>query len=961
MSSFTETWGRKLKEFQNEDPLPIPNENESKSIEITPLSLSSSQQEITPPSSSSSSLAGSPSFLNTFKKNIRDKFKTEKVKWQQKQNTVSSLNSSSSLDLSSTDDIANENLCFTKNSISSESVVDSKLSHSLSEQLLSTVPLIVHENMDGIYPKKESISSIKDNNDFNHGSDDNEESCDLKTPKDSIQSEETPQKDTIRRSKFNFSFRSSPLKSQPKESENGEDSPAPTHRSTAIFQKIIGMSSQKNSNSPVSMRQLTEPSDLDNMDDDEKFTELIPGDEDTIERGIEADELLNIANYPPNFTRLNLPIIPSKPQNLTLHASNPNLSRSFLSKFQLYSLLPIVIVLLVQILPVPNWVTGFITGILISVPTAFYVSIKLFQDGETIVSPSDPKEFIVSVKSISPRLSSPIFIDEEIKRKSVWMNIWPSKYGVYDPMTYDVRWTVSVLVELYGYLVELRFPRKNIHLRRMHNEAEPEVENMNFFEHQVIDLTTAEICLMPDNLPAKWMWSKKYPIQIKTYSKKHGSSEGESNSSKGEENKQQNKSNGSDSDKSSSNPENEEEGEKSGEENNTDIRTYYLFARTGREKEEWYSRFRAAANFMKDWHHENPTPNTHVDKNYATFKQMEHKFKNFMDDYHQAKNAEEARDKMLDESSENEEENDEKKLNKQNIVKEQLAFINIFGARMWFDLHQSQVFIDFLRQKITRKLLKIKIAQYFDEVSVTTLDLGLKLPQIINASLPWQNEFGLWVDLDLEYHGVCEATVETKGIRLPTKDESEKEPNESRHQGSLIDSDEADSAEEDDDIPDNFNNDLEGADIFMDEKGGINSGTVYPGRDGLRSRMLESILKSSVVARMAETDWVKKNITGKNITLKLQLHSLKGILILNFPPPPSDRIWYGFRSPPKLDITLKPYFGGKNLSKLEGTFSTIMRLLEKRLKQEFMKVLVYPNMDDEVLSFMDHVPYYINR
>ncbi|CAB4066362.1 unnamed protein product [Lepeophtheirus salmonis] len=643
----SKTWGRKLKEFQNEDPLPIPNENESKSIEITPLSLSSSQQEITPPSSSSSSLAG--------------------IKWQQKQNTVSSLNSSSSLDLSSTDDIANENLCFTKNSISSESVVDSKLSHSLSEQLLSTVPLIVHENMDGIYPKKESISSIKDNNDFNHGSDDNEENCDLKTPKDSIQSEETPQKDTIRRSKFNFSFRSSPLKSQPKESENGEDSPAPTHRSTAIFQKIIGMSSQKNSNSPVSMRQLTEPSDLDNMDDDEKFTELIPGDEDTIERGIEADELLNISNYPPNFTRLNLP-------HYTFKTSKSNFTCIKIQIYQDHFYLNFNF---------PNWVTGFITGILISVPSAFYVSIKLFQDGETIVSPSDPKEFIVSVKSISPRLSSPIFIDEEIKRKSV------------------------------------------------------------------IDLTTAEICLMPDNLPAKWMWSKKYPIPNKNLFQKNTGHRKENPTLPKE--------------KKISNKISQmvlivinrlrilkmkKKAKKSGEENNTDIRTYYLFARTGREKEEWYSRFRAAANFMKDWHHENPTPNTHVDKNYATFKQMEHKFKNFMDDYHQAKNAEEARDKMLDESSENEEENDEKKLNKQKYCQ---------GATCFYKYIWSS-----------------NVHNFFDEVSVTTLDLGLKLPQIINASLPWQNEFGLWVDLDLEYHGVCEATVETKGIRLPTKDESEK-------------------------------------------------------------------------------------------------------------------------------------------------------------------------------------------
>ena len=38
-----------------------------------------------------------------------------------------------------------------------------------------------------------------------------------------------------------------------------------------------------------------------------------------------------------------------------------------------------------------------------------------------------------------------------------------------------------------------------------------------------------------------------------------------------------------------------------------------------------------------------------------------------------------------------------------------------------------------------------------------------------------------------------------------------------------------------------------------------------------------------------------------------------------------------------------------------------MKLLEKRLKQEFMKVLVFPNMDDEVIPFMNHVPYSITN
>jgi len=57
---------------------------------------------------------------------------------------------------------------------------------------------------------------------------------------------------------------------------------------------------------------------------------------------------------------------------------------------------------------------------------------------------------------------------------------------------------------------------------------------------------------------------------------------------------------------------------------------------------------------------------------------------------------------------------------------------------------------------------------------------------------------------------------------------------------------------------------------------------------------------------------------------------------------------------------LRPCFGGRSLGKYESTFAAVMKQMEKRLKQEFMKVLVYPNMDDEVLPFLNHVVYGIS-
>ena len=71
-----------------------------------------------------------------------------------------------------------------------------------------------------------------------------------------------------------------------------------------------------------------------------------------------------------------------------------------------------------------------------------------------------------------------------------------------------------------------------------------------------------------------------------------------------------------------------------------------------------------------------------------------------MEDYPQAKNETEARQK-----------HEELKNNPElfNCAKDQTAFLNIFFGRMWHDLHNNRDFTDFLREKITRKLLKVKV------------------------------------------------------------------------------------------------------------------------------------------------------------------------------------------------------------------------------------------------------------
>ena len=56
-------------------------------------------------------------------------------------------------------------------------------------------------------------------------------------------------------------------------------------------------------------------------------------------------------------------------------------------------------------------------------------------------------------------------------------------------------------------------------------------------------------------------------------------------------------------------------------------------------------------------------------------------------------------------------------------------------------------------------------------------------------------------------------------------------------------------------------------------------------------------------------------------------------------------------------MALKPCFGGRSLGKYESTLSAVMRQIIGRLKEELFKVLVYPNLDDLDVPFMDHISY----
>ena len=132
--------------------------------------------------------------------------------------------------------------------------------------------------------------------------------------------------------------------------------------------------------------------------------------------------------------------------------------------------------------------------------------------------------------------------------------------------------------------------------------------------------------------------------------------------------------------------------------------------------------------------------------------------------------------------------------------------------------------------------------------------------------------------------------------------------------------------------------------------------------------ILDAILRSNLVKSLVESEefgWVKTRIIEKNLNFPFCIRRVTGTLTVNFPPPPSDRLWWGFRHPPKIDLGFIP----------SNPVNVLPRDLAHRLEQVFVKRMgkvlqksfVYPNLSDirlsgfSVLKYLKHVEYSVGE
>ncbi|KAJ8915161.1 hypothetical protein NQ315_000413 [Exocentrus adspersus] len=362
----------------------------------------------------------------------------------------------------------------------------------------------------------------------------------------------------------------------------------------------------------------------------------------------------------------------------------------------------------------------------------------------------------------------------------------------------------------------------------------------------------------------------------------------------------------------------------------------YIFGRTDREKEDWFRRFSAATHKgvgvgitdLNSVELKETVSETLIDA-----AQTEFEYLKYMSVFKPSKKQPQAKDK------------DSTQQQQEKIVEpkpELFLWLNALIGRVLFDCVRDPSFTLKVRERIQRKLCTIKLPYFIEELLIPELSLGKTPPFIHKTGKPVLDERGLWIDLDITYEGMIVLTLQTKLNLMRLKNPQAYEKSTSLEKSAIYNSDVDDSAESssDEEGP------QEAPNIPQEPStpASSNSGKKF-------IKMVDRIAESKFFQAATENRYIKKAMEGVSNTdlrLTVEVKAIMGTVVLNIPPPPSDRVWIGFRPVPEIAISARPIVGERNISSIMVT-----SWIEKKLLQEFQKVMVIPNMEDFVIPVMN--------
>ncbi|XP_066589393.1 testis-expressed protein 2 [Prorops nasuta] len=682
-------------------------------------------------------------------------------------------------------------------------------------------------------------------------------------------------------------------------------------------------------------------------------------EEDSVESGVEAAEFTNdcsetaSVNVENQESYLNLSEIDAatKTEELPKPTVIRKVSRSttikpekFLSHFKnevLYYIIYQILLVLVAVLcsyhfiPLPQYILGLFSGVLVTLTLSNIM--KRIQN--FLKAPIEGNEPKVDISVLEIPAAEELCV---LERFEGWLNELPYAYN---PDNYHVARTKPVYFKLEGETLRIMETKNRIPKRAIWDEPK---HKLNFCRRRTYNMADAVVNLLPEGLIRRRRWSKKYPICItfqeesltENTALKESSDEellgDHSSDTIAEEEETDDDISQAKSTKDASDDSREDTDEDS-------TSKLYIFARTDREKEDWYRRLVNAVNFNKKRNSISSIGDAVISLNALLAQQSNNESKS-----------------PTPTSFSPEIPSDTSYINYMNRLLEaedpettdNLTWFNCLVGRILFDVHKCSDTINLIQDKIQRKLSNIKLPYFMESLIVTEIVIGQGSPIFQKVTKPTMNERGLWFDLDVNYKGCMTMTVETKlnlmkltraGSVSINCDIDNNKPKPAR--SPMFDSDVEDS-------PETSTEDEDSA-VAMPNSSKELTPTQSSGRKFLN--MVDKLTASKCFQQAAELSYIRRAMEGLSnteIRLMVSVSGIEGNLSVNIPPPPSDRLWYGFKPVPKILLTVKPAVGERAVN-----IVFITKWIETKLLREFEKVVVLPNMDDLITPLCPNYPY----
>ncbi|XP_011496764.1 PREDICTED: testis-expressed sequence 2 protein [Ceratosolen solmsi marchali] len=684
-------------------------------------------------------------------------------------------------------------------------------------------------------------------------------------------------------------------------------------------------------------------------------------EDDSVESGIEASELtyngpneeassyMEIEKSP----HINTNVLTRLKENIksflpeTFKSSNLILTESDYLRIQLKNriyhqmLILIITICCCYFIPLPKYFMGVLAGVFISILVQRIY--KIFNQMLTL-----------PVKFVAPVLEIPVVEHACVEKFEGWLNELPYNYN---PDNYHVARTKPVFFKLQGDALQIMETRTRIPKRAVWDEP---MHKPKFTKKRKYSLAGAKIDLLPSGLIRLRRWSKKYPICI-TLEKDtlnditviENSSDDEPQQIDMEADKMILEEEETDDEHSQSKDSKDIFEDCQDDYESEDMKVkLYVFARTDRQKEEWFRRLVSASEYSDRKSSNSTSKDETILGSSLSSINLESKpitpsiasvempsilsYQAYMSRYSEVKLS---KDEATNGSSDN------------NVN----LWINALLARILFDMHKSSDTINVIQDKIQRKLSNIKLPYFMESLLVSELVIGQGAPIINNTTKPFVDERGLWFDLDIVYEGSLTMTIETKLNLMKLKRTSLISSN----SNDIIGADRMQSTRSP-----MFDSDMEDSpETSTEDEDGVSLATTTSSRENTPNQssgwkflnMVDKLASNKYFQHATELSYIKRAMEGVSnteIRLMVSISSIEGRLLVNIPPSPSDRLWYGFKPIPKICLTAKPAVGERAVNIVYVT-----KWIETKLLREFEKVVVIPNMDDLIIPLCPNYPY----